>query len=77
MRERPHSTQRLLRALRATRAHLALCTAGCALPAATISAGTVALLSSPRPTAKGVRLLEFASGLAILAIALPMVWPRG
>jgi hypothetical protein len=37
----------------------------------------VALLSSPRLTAKGGRLLKLASGLAILAIALPMVWPRG
>lgn len=61
----------------AARAHLALYMAGYALPAAAISAGAVALLSSPRLTAKGGRLLKLASGLAILAIALPMVWPRG
>jgi glutaredoxin len=61
----------------AARAHLALYMTGYALPAAAISAGAVALLSSPRLTAKGGRLLKLASGLAILAIALPMVWPRG
>jgi hypothetical protein len=36
----------------------------------------VALLSSPKLTAKGGRLLKLASGLAMPAIALPMVWPR-
>jgi hypothetical protein len=61
----------------AARAHLAFYIAGCAPPAAAISAGAVAQLSSPKLSANGGRMLKLASGVAILAIALPMVWPRG
>jgi len=56
---------------------LALYMAGYLAPSTALAAGAVGLLSSPKLTVEAGRWLKGLSGVAMLAMAAWLLWPRG